>query len=395
MRIVYVGTLSPHTGGSGISAGQLLAGIAKAGHTVCAIAAITAETLASGDWFAARHPELRVVRYLLPEFYTRAFLPPPEDFLIREGGLVKILLHETAMSLKPDFVLAGREMMVRYIPAIAAELGLPFIQMVRGSPMGQILNGTYEYEDDSRLLQNGMRRAASVITVSDYFTNGLKRLGFDRAITIPNAIDNKAFSPGPPSSSLRRELDIAPDRIVVIVAANFHGRKRPFDVVNSAALALRRNPRLVYIMCGAGDLEEDVKQLCREKNIEQSFRFPGWVAYDRMPEYTRLADIAIMASEVEGMARAYLEAMACECVLVASDIPPAEELVDDGVTGLLFRMGDVTHLAERTLEAAADPAMRAVIGKRAREDVLPRSIDNAVNAYVQEFERMLAHQTAS
>ena len=135
--------------------------------------------------------------------------------------------------------------------------------------------------------------------------------------------------------------------------------------------------------------------VCRKKNIEQSFRFPGWVPYDQMPEYTRLADIAIIASEAEGMSRAYLEAMACQCVLVASDIPPAEELVDDGVTGLLFRMGDVRHLAARTLEAAADPVIRDVVGRRARKSVLPRSIDNAVNAYLQEFERVLGRRTAS
>jgi glycosyltransferase involved in cell wall biosynthesis len=393
VRIAYVGTLPPHTGGSGISAGQLLCGVANAGHTVCAIAPITAAALASGDWFAARHPELRVVRYLLAEFYTRAFLPPSKDFLDRERVLVETLLHEAALSLQPDFVLAGREMMVRYVPAVAAKLGLPFIQMVRGSPTGHILNGTYEYEEDARLMLEGMRRAAAIITVSDYFTNGLKRLGFDRVITIPNAVDNNAFSPRPPSNSLRRELDIAADRVVVLVAANFHGRKRPLDVVNSAALALKQNPRLVYIMCGVGDLEEDVKRMCREKNIEQNFRLPGWVAYERMPEYARLADIAIIASEAEGMARSYLEAMACECVLVASDIPPAEELVDDRVTGLLFRMGDVKHLAARTLEAAADPAMRAAIGKRARERVLPRTIDSAVDAYLQEFEQVLARQT--
>ncbi len=390
MKIVYVGPLFPHTGGSGISAGQILSGIAEAGHTVCAIAPITADSLATGDWYAARHPELRVIRYLLPHFYTRGFLPPPDDFIARERSLVKTLLHEAAAGLQPDLVLAGREMMARYIPPIADELDLPVVQMVRGSPTGHILRGTYEYDDDAQLVLGAMQRARSVITVSDHFTNGLKRLGFNRVITVPNAIDTDAFSPGTPCESLRQELDIASEDIVVLVAANFHGRKRPHDVVKSAALALKENPKLLYIMCGVGVLEEEVRQLCREMKIDSRFRFPGWIDYDQMPEYTRLAEIAIIPSEVEGMARSYLEAMACGCTLVASDIPPAKELLVDGMTGLLFSMGDVGDLAARTLEAAGNPDLRAGIGRRAREHVLPRSVTGAVEAYVREFEWVLA-----
>lgn len=394
MRFIYVGPLFPHTGGSGISAGQLLAGMANAGHTVCVIAPITAESLAPGDWFAARHPELRVVRYLLPDYYTQGFIPPPDDFLELERNQIKSLLHEAAASVRPDFILAGREMMARYIPPIADELNLPVVQMVRGSPTGHILLGTYEYEKDARLVLDAMRRADSVITVSDYFTGGLKRLDFDRVVTVPNAIDTDAFSPGIADESLRGELDIASDDVVVLVAANFHGRKRPLDVVESAALALKENRHLLYIMCGVGILEEEVRQICRERKIEARFRFPGWIPYDRMPAYTRLADIAIIASEVEGMARSYLEAMACQAVLVASDIPPAKELVEHGVTGLLFRMGDVSHLAASTVEAASDRELRAGIGKRAREHVLPRSIGNAVQAYLHEFEWVLSRRKA-
>lgn len=390
MDIVYVGPLFPHTGGSGISAGQLLSGIAKAGHSVCAIAPITADTLAPGDWYAARHPELRIVRYLLPEFYTRGFIPPPADFIRNEHHQIESLLSDTVNSRRPDLVVAGREMMARYIPSIVDELQLPFVQMVRGSPTGHILSNSYEYEEDARLVLDNMRRARSVITVSDYFTDGLKRLGFDRVITIPNAIDVDAFCPGTADESLRRELRIAPDKVVVLVAANFHGRKRPLDVARSAVLALKKNPRLIYIMCGVGTLEQDVRELCKKENIEENFRFPRWVSYERMPHYTRLADIAIIASEVEGMARSYLEAMSCECVLLASDIPPAQELLEDGVNGALFRLGDVEHLAERTLAFAADQSLRTAIGRRARKHVLPRSIDRAVSQYVEEFENALA-----
>ena len=65
-------------------------------------------------------------------------------------------------------------------------------------------------------------------------------------------------------------------------------------------------------------------------------RFAGWIDYARMPDYINLGDIVVMPSESEGLARVYLEAQACARVLVASDIPPAREVVTEGETGLLF-----------------------------------------------------------
>ena len=72
----------------------------------------------------------------------------------------------------------------------------------------------------------------------------------------------------------------------------------------------------------------------------------------------------------------------------------AKELLEDGVNGLLFRLGDVEHLAERTLEVATDPSLRAAIGSRARQDVLPRSIDKATAMYTKELEAVLELSSA-
>jgi glycosyltransferase involved in cell wall biosynthesis len=94
------------------------------------------------------------------------------------------------------------------------------------------------------------------------------------------------------------------------------------------------------------------------------------------------------------MSRACLEAMACERLLIASDIPAAREIVDEGVNGLLFRLGDVEHLAARTVEAAADPAMREAIGRRARAGVSHMSVDGVVPSYLHEFREAMATAAA-
>ncbi len=143
-------------------------------------------------------------------------------------------------------------------------------------------------------------------------------------------------------------------------------------------------------MAGVGVQRDEIERLCLEMGLSRAIRFLGSVDYERMPTLMNAADIVLMASESEGMARAYLEAMACERVLLASDIPSACEIVEDGVNGLSFRLGDVEHLAARTMRAAAAPARRAGIGRRARASVQHLSVERAVPLYLREFSETIA-----
>ena len=79
MRLVYVGTLPPHPGGSAISSAQLLVALAERGHEIRAVAPMTAAALASGDAFAGRHPRIDVRRYVVPYFETAPNVPAAES----------------------------------------------------------------------------------------------------------------------------------------------------------------------------------------------------------------------------------------------------------------------------------------------------------------------------
>jgi len=151
--------------------------------------------------------------------------------------------------------------------------------------------------------------------------------------------------------------------------------------------ALQRNPKLVYVIVGDGPPRKAMEDACREKRLMERFRFTGWVDYARMPAYINLADVMLMPSEAEGLARIYLETQACGRVLVASDIPAAREVVTDGETGLLFRVGDADDLAKKTLSAAGDLELRVRIGRNALERVKAHALPAALASYVEVFNR--------
>lgn len=140
---------------------------------------------------------------------------------------------------------------------------------------------------------------------------------------------------------------------------------------------------------GDGPLRGAIDETCRQKQISERFRLVGWVYYNRMPGYINLADIVVMPSEAEGLSRVYLETQACARLLLASDIPPAREVVEDGETGFLFRKGDINDLTAKTLLAAAEPELRAEIGRKARERVRAHDLKDAVTAYAHTLDEVV------
>ena len=71
--------------------------------------------------------------------------------------------------------------------------------------------------------------------------------------------------------------------------------------------------------------------------------------------------------------------------LIASGIQAAKEVIRDGETGLLFRLGDTEDLAAKVLLAAGNPQLRATIGTGAREAVAERSGKRAAASYISTF----------
>ena len=387
LNILYVGTLPPHPGGSAISASQLLVGLAKLGHAVRALAPITAEALRSGDVFAANHPGIHVMRFLVPYFETSPYIPVPDEYRRLEHEQVKERLLLLIANDRPDIIFIGRETFAWHVPDLARVHSLPCILRVAGGTTFGILRQNFP-EAIARQLLEQFRKLNLLVTVAKHMEESLQRLGINGAKikTILNAIDLQQFCPKPKEEALLQELAIRDGEIVVVHVANLNRRKRSLDLVSSAEKALQQNPKLAYVIVGDGQMREIMGDLCRQKHISPKFRFVGWVDYHRVPDYINLADIVVMPSEYEGLARVYLETQACARLLLASDIPPALEVIADGETGLLFKEGDIDDLTAKILLAAGNAELRAEIGHKARERVKAHSIDDAVSAYAATLE---------
>jgi glycosyltransferase involved in cell wall biosynthesis len=353
---------------------------------VRALSPITEAGLAQGDPFAARHPEIPVTRFLLPYNETHSNVPTPDSFRRIERQALDQHLPRLIAEARPDIIMVGRETFVWHVPDFAAAAGLPFVVRIAGGTIIGLLEDNYTPAVTAHWMQQ-LRKAARIVAPSGTLADGARRvLGLDNVALVMNAIDTGRFVPRPKDPGLLQALDLRDDNVVVMHVSNMKNLKRPLDIAQAAARTLPRDPRLVYVVVGDGPLREDLETACRELGLRDRFRFVGWVDYDTLPNYINLADIMVMPSSAEGLARVYLETQACGRLLLASDIPNAREVVTDGETGLLFRTADIDDFAAKTLMAAADPTLRAAIGRKARAYAeQAHSLDRAVAAYLDIF----------
>ena len=394
LRILYLGLLPPHPGGAPISCAELLAGFAGQGLRVRALAPVTPDTWDEGEALARRYPQIQISRFVVPRYDIGPHQPADADYRRQEREKIRAALPRLIEEERPDIVLIGRETFVWDAPDLAQAAGLPSVLMVRGGLTLAILNGSYPQPLAGEALAQ-YRKTDLIITPARYLTAGLNRLGFRAVLTILNAVDLDRFAPGPKSARLLAQLGLSSEDVIVLHASNLKPMKRPLDIVTSAALALRQDPRLVYVIVGTGQTRPALEEACQRLGISERFRFVGWAAYAQMPDYIRLADIVVMPSEFEAQSRVYLETQACGRVLLASDVAGAQEVVADGETGLLFRVGDVADLAAKTVRAAGDPQLRQAIGCRARASVQKHAFPRAVANYIAAMEAIVRRQGAA
>ena len=77
-------------------------------------------------------------------------------------------------------------------------------------------------------------------------------------------------------------------------------------------------------------------------------------------------------SLAEGLGLALVEALACECPVVASDLPAVRDVVSDGITGLICNQKDSADLADKIITMLNDPTLRQTLGRAGRQHVLER-----------------------
>jgi N-acetyl-alpha-D-glucosaminyl L-malate synthase BshA len=159
-------------------------------------------------------------------------------------------------------------------------------------------------------------------------------------------------------------------------------------VVKVFAQVVREVPAQL-ILVGDGPDRSAAEWLAHDLNINHRVHFLG--KQDRVNELLPLADLMVMPSSLESFGLAALEAMACKVPAIATRVGGVSELIEDGVTGLLFPVGAVDEMAAAAIALLKDRPRLDAMRDAARKDAQKRFCASlVVPKYIKYYETVLA-----
>jgi glycosyltransferase involved in cell wall biosynthesis len=200
------------------------------------------------------------------------------------------------------------------------------------------------------LIPRGYRRlvrvtdhlADAIVVNCDFVRRHLEkdeRVPASRIQLCRNGIDTEVFRP----LDAPRPPDLPADSFVIGVVSVLRPEKGLPTLLQAFARVRHLRAGMKLAIVGDGSMLESLQAEARALGIREDCVFA--LSTDQVTHWLRAIDIFVLPSLSEALSNALMEAMACGCPVVASNVGGNPELVRDGETGLLFEPGDAAGLS--------------------------------------------------
>jgi glycosyltransferase involved in cell wall biosynthesis len=198
-----------------------------------------------------------------------------------------------------------------------------------------------------------LKEADKIITVSNATKNYVLSLGAkpEKVKVLHNGVDLVRFRPlAGKREEMRRKLGISQNSIVVLTVRRLVYKNGIDTLIESANIAVKKNPKIVFLVVGKGPDLNKVQMKINQLGIENNFRLTGFVKDEDLPFYYNAADFFVLPSKSgEGLPLVALEAMACGLPVIATDVGGISEILMEDY-GKLVSPNQPELLAKAILE---------------------------------------------
>jgi glycosyltransferase involved in cell wall biosynthesis len=187
--------------------------------------------------------------------------------------------------------------------------------------------------------------------------------------------------------SLRAELGVPRDAIVILFASKLLARKRASDLVAAFNKFAANTPDAWLWMAGSGPEEAALKQMAVETG---RIRFLGFRNQSELPKLYAASDVFVLPSEDEPWGLVVNEVMAAGLpVVVTDDVGAAYDLVEAKDSGFVYPVGDINRLADVLRALVLDPARRKTMGRNAQTLIARWDVNDSAAGIVRAVQACL------
>jgi len=209
-----------------------------------------------------------------------------------------------------------------------------------------------------------------------------------RIATIYNGIESKRLVFTEDALQVRSSLGIAPETPAIACIAHLADKKGQADLIRAVALLGNKWPGLHCFFVGTGENMDSLRRQAADAGVADRAILLGYRT-DAVAIMNAMDGIMLPSLGKEGLPLVLLEAALLGKPAICSNIPGNNEVVLDGVTGLLFPSGDAEQLAGRIDTLLSDRELRLRMGQAARERAEREFTIDAMTDRVEELYRKL------
>jgi glycosyltransferase involved in cell wall biosynthesis len=179
------------------------------------------------------------------------------------------------------------------------------------------------------LFSRAFTSADMVVAESTFLGRWARRMGFPGPLeVVPNGVNFVHFSqifPADMADAVRFSLHKKPNDVFLVTTSRLV-HKNAIDMVIRALTHLPAN--MHFIVYGSGPDESKLRKLTKDLNLEDRVHFMGHITHADMPLALAACDIYVRPSRSEGMGNVFIEAMAANLPVVATQ--------EGGIADFLF-----------------------------------------------------------
>lgn len=160
---------------------------------------------------------------------------------------------------------------------------------------------------------------------------------------LPNFIDTQIFKP----------LGLTRYEKRLLFVGRLNKEKNLFNLIEAVA-----QTDYVLDIYGQGELSENLEMLAKSLNAKVNFK--GTVPNNELPIIYNSYQYYILSSYFEGMPKTLLEAMACGCTCIGTDVTGINEIIEDGINGHLIPGTESSNISTALKSLQTLPAIAEV-----------------------------------